>query len=282
MRAINQAICICFVTVMLFGCSAKQPEDFTRVAAIQSTNPIGIGEVRLDALKQTARSLGAQAGLAWRAEHINSFLQAQNDNLDKIFNFNALLLDRNVLPPILTEARSTLNLDNNNSIRLADRDYKVEDQARFVTAAPTWRDYLLMVYKKPEDPDGSLLPKSSKERKVWNQYVAIGWNEGVEQADEIYANSLARLKRDFAGMLLYRKLYAQNIVSAPFVARAELGVTGNGDGMRINDRELRITALPQFDTNPKNWRPALPSDTNSSNSNKPVNTPINRNPEDNV
>ncbi len=59
--------------------------------------------------------------------------------------------------------------------------------------------------------------------------VEMGWFEGIDQADQIYTENLARLKRDYQGMIRYRMLLAQNMVSAPQVAHRELGVTGGGE-----------------------------------------------------
>ena len=52
----------------------------------------------------------------------------------------------------LTEARNTLQLSGNDAIRIADRTYKIEHQAKFVTLAPTWREYLWMSYTPPGTP----------------------------------------------------------------------------------------------------------------------------------
>ena len=43
------------------------------------------------------------------------------------------------------------------------------------------------------------------------------------------------------------------MISPPFVARTEFGVTGDGDDMRINDQVLRIVELPKLQTNSKAW-----------------------------
>jgi defect-in-organelle-trafficking protein DotC len=47
------------------------------------------------------------------------------------------------------------------------------------------------------------------------------------------------------------------MVSAPYVAHSDLGVTGNRDKLRVGDQVLRITALPQLNTAPKTWQPAV-------------------------
>ncbi len=38
------------------------------------------------------------------------------------------------------------------------------------------------------------------------------------------------------------------MISPPFVARTELGITGDGDDMRVNDQVLRIVELPKLQT----------------------------------
>ena len=213
--------------------------------------------IRADALKVTALSLGAQAGLHWQSENINSVLKKNSKTLDQTYNFNAFLLDHNILPPVLTEGRETLNLDSPDTIRLADRTYEIVSQAKFVTTTPTWRDYLWMDYPKPPVPNGGILPHDTTERILWRQLAKKGWENGVDQANEIYSENLSRLERDYKGLMLYRKLRTQNIVSAPFVATTNLGVTGGGAKLNVNDQVLRITALPALQPNSSRWRPVL-------------------------
>lgn len=223
-------------------------------------NKASMGKIREMALRETALSLGAQSALAWRAKYIDDELVKQARNLDAIYDFNSLILEHNILPPVLLEGRNTLNLADTQTIRISDRTYKVAKQARFITTPPNWRQYLWMDYKKPEYPNITLLPKTREERQVWCYYIDKGWNNGVEQANVILEESIARIKEDFAGMILYRKLLAMNMVSAPFVSHTDLGVTGDGDEIHIDDRVLRITALPALNINSSEWRAAVAKD----------------------
>ena len=217
-----------------------------------------IGALRAQALRETALSVGARGGLAERAQKINATFINYEPLLDKVFQFYGLMLDDNILPPVLTEARNTLNLSGTDTIRIADRNYKILSQARFITAAPTWRDYLWMAYDIPQMPDRSLLPRNKPERIMWEQDIEEGWNAGLQQAELIFIENINRLLRDYNGMILYRKLLAQNIVSTPFVASMDMGITGGGDDMTINDRVLRITAFPQLQAdNSANWKTEL-------------------------
>ncbi|MCH9769821.1 MAG: type IV secretion system DotC family protein [Gammaproteobacteria bacterium] len=216
-----------------------------------------INQIRYKALEETATQLGATGALAWRSKNINSALELQANYLDRVFDFNQLMLPNSVLPPVLVEANDELNQDSSDTLRLASKIYKIEAPARFVTAPPNWRNYLWMNFKKPALPSHTLLPNSRAEANTWNYFLKQGWQQGLQQADQIFEVNLNRLKRDYAGMILYRKLYSEHIVSAPFVAKADLGVTGNKDELRINDRVLRITAGSALQTNSKKWLPVL-------------------------
>lgn len=223
---------------------------------------VSVGRIREMALKEVALSIGAQAGLASRAKSIDDELVKQKHRLDAIFDFNSLILEHNILPPVLLEGRNTFNLADAQTIRVSDRVYKVYKQARFITTPPNWRQYLWMDFVTPEMPNVTLLPKNHQERKIWDCYVEKGWKKGVEQATTILEENIGRIKEDFKGMILYRKLLAMNMVSPPFVSHTELGVTGDGEELHIDDRVLRITALPALNTNSQEWRAAVAKDEN--------------------
>lgn len=213
-----------------------------------------ISGLRVKMLQDSAMSIGAQSGLAYASRFINERMEKDSKYLDTIFNFNAMMLSHGVLPPVLEEGHFSLNLADPNTIRVADRTYKIIHQARFATTPPNWREYIWMSYSKPALPNRTLLPKSDEEQKIWKCGIRVGWEKGIEQAHSIFQQNLARLKRDYRGMVLYRKLLQEKMISQPFVARTELGVTGDGNDMRVNDQVLRIVELPQLQTNSRNWK----------------------------
>jgi len=213
-----------------------------------------VSQLRNKLLNDTGMSIGAQSGLAWAAEKINAQLEKDKVYLNSIFNFNAMMLSHGVLPPVLAEGDNTLNLDDSTTVRVADKTYKIIEQARFATTPPNWHDYLWLSYSKPELPDKTLLPRNADEQKVWKKAVHLGWEKGIEQAYSIFQQNLARLKRHYQGMILYRKLLQQKMINPPFVSRTELGVTGNGNDMRVNDQVLRIVELPQLQTETNHWK----------------------------
>lgn len=224
------------------------------IAPTTANNGTEVSAMRAKMLEDTALSVGAQGGLSWASQRINVKLEGDRKYLETIYNFNAMLLSHGVLPPVLEASTNNLNQDDPDTIRVADRSYKIVQQARFVTTPPNWREYLMMSYPKPSLPDKSLLPRSTEEQKVWADAVAKGWEKGIAQSYSIFQQNLARLKRDYTGMIIYRKLLQARMISPPYVATTDLGITGDGTDMRVNDQVLRIVAHPKLQTNGSGWK----------------------------
>lgn len=250
------------IGLSLSGCatnfenSADSQLGYVNTANLSDTSS-PVNAIKAQALRETATSLGAQGALAWRAKAINGTLTNEASSLDKLYDFNRLMLPNNVLPPVLAESSNALTQSNADTLRLADKTYKILSPARFTTTPPTWRTYLWLSFKQPDIPDKTLLPKTQSEAKIWNDYLKVGWKKGLTQANQIFSANMSRLKRDYLGMVLYRKLYAQHMVSAPFVARAELGVTGDKNEVRINDQVLKITSHSALQMDSAKWKPVL-------------------------
>lgn len=264
LRCLKTIIVMSVSMFLIAGCASQGTAQEVSLADVGYVNvdhlPPGHGTVnniRQQALREAATSLGARGALAWRSERINAALEKQASYLDQVFDFNQLLLKHNVLPPIIVESQGNLNLDNNDTIRTADKTYKIIADARFVTAPPTWRTYLWLDYKKPDLPDDSLLPQNQAEAQIWNFYLKQGWQNGLQQANEIFAANLNRLKRDYLGMVLYRKLLAQGMITSPMVSKADLGITGNAKQIRINDEIMRITAHSALQPDSSHWKAIL-------------------------
>ena len=246
------------IPIMFCSCSNnnnKMSKEQNSLKTIPKANKaFSINSLRAQALRDTALSIGARGGLSWRTKKIQNILLNHEKNLDRIFNFYALLVEESVLPPVLIEARHALTINGNDLIRIADRNYKIIHQAKFVTSPPNWRGYVWKVFEQPEMPDKSLLPKNKIEQDIWNKYIDQGWIEGVKQADLIFKENLSVLTRDFNGMVLYRKLLAQQMVTPPFVSSIELGITGDRNNLTVNDRILKITAFPSLQTDGSQWK----------------------------
>src|ERR1700722_12937727 len=146
-----------------------------------------VSAIRKQALQEEGLCVGAQAGLAARAKVINCQLEKNAKYLNQAFNFQLLLLPCSILPPVLVEGRQVLNLADRTTIRIADREYVILQQARFVTAPPHWREYLFLNFTQPDVPDTSMLPRNGQEKRIWEKFVVQGWNDGINQANTIFA-----------------------------------------------------------------------------------------------
>lgn len=214
--------------------------------------------IRDRAVKEAAESLGMQAGLQYESDQIDQVLKEHETQLDRIFNFSVLLYQNNVLPPVIVKASNTVHINEDGDfMRIAGQTYRIIQQVRFVTASPTWRDYLWMDYPKPEMPDRSVLPKNDEEKEMWQLGVANGWNAGINQAMTIYHINLNRLVRDFDGMVLYKTLLLKNMVSPFYVSKKYYGVTGDKNQMAIDDQSWDISTKPQLQLHSSLWQPVI-------------------------
>ena len=220
----------------------------------------GAQGIRFDALREAGLSFGARGGLAYRTFEIQRRLAEQETYLSKIYDFNRLLIPAAngllIEPPIVNEAQQALLIKTGGQeAAVADRVLKINRGARIVSAPRNWRTYLERDWGKVEPPPSLLRPRDDKETKVWQSSVKKGWEAGLEQADDIFQADLDRLTNDFTGMVRYRELVAQKMITPPYSAADNRGVTGNSSEMRIGDRGLEITGPSQFVVKPDHWQP---------------------------
>lgn len=225
-------------------------------------------DIRKDALREAAMSLGARGGLAYRTFQIRQDLKQYESYLDRVFDFRQLLIPAPsglmIEPPIVSETDDALIIEPAGlKAAVADRILNINQNARIVTAPRTWRTYLERSWGSVELPPDILRPKTDEERAEWRRTIDKAWADGIVQADETFANDLNRLMADFNGMVRYRKLLAQGMISAPFALQTDRGVTGGGkddmgraQAMRVGDRAIQMTGVPEFVTGAQVWQPA--------------------------
>ncbi len=233
-------------------------EPETRAAEGEEVMPL---DIRADALREAGFSYGARGGLASRTYEIRQELDGRASYLDKIFDFRQLLIPAEsgllIEPPIISESLDALNIEKEGlSAAVSDKVYNIGRNARIVSAARTWRAYLEREWDAVDPPPDILRPINREEREKWNDYVSRGWAEGVAQADEIFQEDLNKLTADYRGMVRYRMLLAQGMVSPPYALQIDRGVTGGGNEMRVGDRALSITGLPSLKSDTNEWQPA--------------------------
>lgn len=254
---------------------AEQPQEMRELQEIKKNEnsnlpaegdfPIGEEglEIRKDAQREAAISYGARGGLARRTYEIRMALKDQEATLSKVFDFRRLLIRAPsgllIEPPVIGEAGDALLIDaSGQEAAVADRVYNIYRPARIVSSPREWRTYLEREWGPVMPPPELLRPENAEERHNWREWVAQGWAMGYQQADETFQADLERLVADFTGMVRYRMLLAQGIVSEPFALHEDRGITGTEDGneMRVGDRALRITGRSQFQTKGFLWIPA--------------------------
>jgi len=213
----------------------------------EAAQPEGLGlQIRNDALREAALSYGARGGLAYRTFEIQRRLAEYDASLTKTFAFSRLLIAAPsgllIEPPIVSEAqRAVIVNGGGQEAAVADRVYRINRAARIVTAPRNWRLYMERDWGKVDPPPGLLLPKDAEERKAWRDSVAEGWAAGIQQAEETFEADLDRMTNDFVGMVRYRELLAQGMISPPYALHQDRGVTGGGSEMRVGDRGITIT-----------------------------------------
>lgn len=218
-------------------------------------------DIRKEALKEAALSYGARGGLASRTFEIRQQLTKRETYLDKVYNFRQLLIAApsglQIEPPIISESLDALLIEGDGqTAAVSDTIYNINKNVRIVSAARNWRQYLERQWGDVEEPPEILRPINNEERALWRELVEKGWAEGRTQADEIFEQDLAALNADFNGMVRYRRLLAQNMVSPPFAQQLDRGVTGDGNTMRVGDRAVAITDAPKLISGTDAWRPA--------------------------
>ncbi len=203
-------------------------------------------QIRKDALREAALSYGARGGLAYRTFEIQRRLVEHESSLGRAFDFLRLLIavpsGLLIEPPVVSEAqRAVIVNSGGQEAAVADRVYRINRVARIVTASRDWRLYLERDWGAVDPPPALLLPQTDEERAAWRVWVQEGWDAGVTQAQETFEADLDRLTNDFVGMVRYRDLLAQGMISPPYAMHEDRGVTGGGSEMRVGDRGVSIT-----------------------------------------
>jgi len=245
---------------------------YDRPAYVQSVEPISpsnainsqkneIAYVRKQAIFDTALGISVKAGMAWQLRNIDKAIKRHEREFDTIYNFSYLMIKDRVVPPVVTEVVDLYHQEGDYTLRLSGAYYKIEYQARFSSTAPNWREYL--TFPKMDINHAistiTLKARNSEERVIWESAVTIGWKQGVEQANLILEYGLDRMNRDFIGMLRFHTFVMQGKLTMPAIASESIPVTYTKETMAVDETLLRITTLPEFNEEMKNWRGAIKS-----------------------
>lgn len=207
-------------------------------------------DLRLSAIREIALSVGASAGLAWQFQNsYEEMLVKEAKNLDAKFDFSKVKLSPGVLPPVISQSFDAYEAQSDDLVTIGTNVFKIEKPARIVSSYPTWRDYLKPNYSNVDLPPSGYMPKTKKERAVWDAAVEEGYEAGRLQAMESWRHSLGELHNDYEGMILYRTLLLQGKITPTVLSSRQLGtvVDESGRVMSLNVNQIGITAHSQFD-----------------------------------
>ncbi len=235
-------------------------EQFVSDADEAQPDSVGL-QIRADALREGALSYGARGGLAYRTFEIQRRLAEYDTSMSKTYDFSRLLIAAPsgllIEPPIISEAQKNVLVQaGGQAAAVADRIYRINQVAKIVTAGRNWHLYLERDWGRVDPPPAILLPKNAEEQAAWSAYVKQGWDQGIAQAEETFESDINRLTADYTGMIRYRELLAQNMVSPPYALSDDRGVTGGGNEMRVGDRGVSITGQSALLPKSATWTPA--------------------------
>jgi len=262
------AIAVAAATLVMASHAAAlqqhEPEILRELKALQAAPAAQaaqppISPVREAALRDAAQALGAQAGLGEESRRIAGVLADRAAALDAKFRFNELLMGVGVLPPVISEVQDAYALDG-PVMRVAQRIYRIDEPARFVTVAPTWRSWLLVGLApelRPQPPQAQqLLPRDEQEREFWRRTLEEAYAAGVAQARSIFDLNLSRMERAYFGMRRFFELHARGMVTRPEVIAADSVIDREDPNtVVVGATVFRIVRQSDFVEGHQRWRP---------------------------
>ena len=217
-----------------------------------TTKDTAVSPMRPSAIREAAQLVTFQTAIAWRYKQLVTATEAHSAIMDTAFNFGPLLMtqgDALILPPVLTRAGASMRIESGETATAAQTSYELLAPARYVSVAPTWREFLMAdAFPEPEKPNPAVMPKDDKERRIWREAVREAWSQGLAEADQLYADNISRMVRQYRGVMLYHLLTAQHLLSTVNTASAEMGMktTDGGNKLHIGQKVYRITTPSAF------------------------------------
>lgn len=235
----------------------NSPEDLLRFqeqmarASEKDKESLLAGNVKMQAMHDYAKSVAIRAAMSSRFDGMEGIIAGHSRELDAIYNFEPLMIQQRVVPPVITEARDLYNQSGKLQIRLSKALFNIERQAYFSSTAPNWREYLKFpkegnAYGKFAYVGGDMQPKNNAEGKIWADATAEGWELGSRQANVVLEQAMERLNRDYIGMIRFHTLVLEGKVTMPSVSSYNLYDSNNGSRLIVGEELLQIDILPTF------------------------------------
>ena len=221
-----------------------------------------VSGLRNSALREAALRYGSQFGYWRRAWEILGVLERHSVELSIVFDFNRVSAPAprgagHVIPPVVLRSFHAFRSGAGDSVvSVADEYLEIRAPGKLAPVAPNWRGYLQLKSRAPDDLPKGLLPSNDAERARFRDAFGEGWVAGRLQADEEFSRRVRRLRRDFEGMLEYRRLVALGMMNKMVLADADFGVTSSEATMRIGERTVQIVRHSDFQPESGKWRTA--------------------------
>lgn len=210
--------------------------------------------LRTAAIRQEALRVGAQTGLSMRYQAIIGYLDQNESRLNVLFNF-APFVDGKLLMPAVSKMQDTFSVnEDSGSATIIRNSYTITEEARIISNAPTWRDYLYQVYDMPEESHYSVLPATPTEIAAWESSVEEGWKAGITMADEVFSDRLASLSKSLEDRYRYQLLLNQGVVTKPVVGVDARTITYNGRTLNVGETIYTVEQPANYTASPS-WRP---------------------------
>lgn len=245
-----------------------EPEELAELlemkAARTSEKNTAVNLMRPAAIREAAQTVTLQTAIAHRYKQLGAATEQHSAILDAAFDFSPLLMthgDALIMPPLLTRAGASMRVEDTATVTTAETTYELLAPARYVSTIPNWREFLMVdAFPAPEKPNPAVMPKNDKERAIWRAAVREAWEQGVAEADQLYADNVARMAREYRGVMLYHLLTAQHLLSRVNTASADLGMKTSDQGNKLNigQKVYRITAPSAFTIPDASLNYALP------------------------
>lgn len=256
------------VAITLTGCATTRttapsvasnpPPDMQAWLNPERQRPEGLSETRWQMLTDAGKTLGFRGGKAQRAWELIQALNARESTLNALYDFRPLISPEGWLPPVVDEAQDVAHITP-DQIRTSSKVWTIIRPERFVSNPPDWRKWLLRGLATTATPgsEGLVVPEDSTQRRVWEEALSKGWQEGRDNADMTLEANMNQLTRDYRGMMLYSLLWRQGMISRPEVSDQQQTVTGTGQKLVTGDRVRRLKTHAEFELQKSRWRPAI-------------------------
>ncbi|MBO4368499.1 MAG: type IV secretory system conjugative DNA transfer family protein [Desulfovibrio sp.] len=212
---------------------------------VSEKKAVALSSEREKSLWQAAKVYGFQRGFQWHYEAILRAVRARADRFAMIFDFEKLLIDGRVLPPVILSEGPVTSVPSDTFARRVEARYRIVKKARIVSMAPRFDSYLhadTVVLQ----PNPAFQPKNRKERALWEEAVRDGWEEGERHARNYFDEAMQRLTTEFRGILLCKRLTKLGLVSLPLLDHEHVGIEVGNDLLSMNQDIFRLLLPASF------------------------------------